>query len=512
MSANFQYSRILLKRSSQTGATPTINTGSTDFTDGTWIDTDIMDGELFLNTADDLLWVRTSNGILPISLSGGTTTVTGSQNVGTGAGVFKELNAGTLKFYSFSAGTNVTITTGATEITINATGGGGSGETNTMSSVGSGNSIFKQKTGVNFEIRSLSAGTNVTITTGDTITINASSSGGSGETNTASSVGVGNSIFKQKSGVDLEFRSLSAGTNITITTGDTITINSTGGGGAGSAVINGLNTYTGGSFSLTSVNISAATLSSLSVSGNTTLGSSSASSIVILNSGSSISDSVDYSSNRIVAGVSNSAIGAGSGNTINSNLRNVFVSGFNLTATNSDHSYFSNIVVTGTSQGNVYATNLYSGSTNLATIINNASSSITAGNYLGKSGSTTLSLTGVPVTLAFAISDETTQITSGTTAKLTIYAPKNMTLTSVKASLTQSGSTSSQFDINVNGSSILSTKLTIDANEFKSVDASVQPVISSASISEDAKITVDIDAAGTGAAGAKIYLLGYTII
>jgi hypothetical protein len=51
-----------------------------------------------------------------------------------------------------------------------------------------------------------------------------------GEVNTASNVGIGYGVFKQKSGVDLEFRSLSAGTNVTITTGDTIVISSTGGG------------------------------------------------------------------------------------------------------------------------------------------------------------------------------------------------------------------------------------------------------------------------------------------
>lgn len=57
---------------------------------------------------------------------------------------------------------------------------------------------------------------------------------GSGETNTVSTVGLGNSIFKQKVGVDFQFRSLSAGTNITLVTGDTITINSTATSGGSS--------------------------------------------------------------------------------------------------------------------------------------------------------------------------------------------------------------------------------------------------------------------------------------
>lgn len=66
------------------------------------------------------------------------------------------------------------------------------------------------------------------------------------------------------------------------------------------------------------------------------------------------------------------------------------------------------------------------------------------------------------------------------------------------------------FDINEGGASILSTKLSIDATEKTSTTAATPPVISDASLADDAEITIDIDQIGSTLAGtgAKIYLIG----
>jgi len=111
--------------------------------------------------------------------------------------------------------------------------------------------------------------------------------------------------------------------------------------------------------------------------------------------------------------------------------------------------------------------------------------------------------------IAIAISDETTAITTGT-AKATFRMPYAFTLTGVRASLsTASSSGLPTFDINEGGSTILSTKITIDATEKTSTTATTPPVISDTALADDAEITIDIDVAGTGAKGAKIYLIGY---
>ena len=113
-----------------------------------------------------------------------------------------------------------------------------------------------------------------------------------------------------------------------------------------------------------------------------------------------------------------------------------------------------------------------------------------------------------PTVLAVAVSDETTAITTGT-AKVTFRMPFAMTVTAVRASLAVASSSGlPTFDINEGGSTILSTKLTIDASEKTSTTAATAAVISDSALADDAEITIDIDTAGTGAKGAKVYLIG----
>ncbi len=122
--------------------------------------------------------------------------------------------------------------------------------------------------------------------------------------------------------------------------------------------------------------------------------------------------------------------------------------------------------------------------------------------------STGLIWQGPAEVIGIAVSDEETALTTGN-AKVTFRMPFAMTLTAVRASLsTASTSGLPTFDINEGGTTILSTKLTIDANEKTSTTAATAPVISDTALADDAEITIDIDVAGTGAKGAKVYLIG----
>lgn len=115
-----------------------------------------------------------------------------------------------------------------------------------------------------------------------------------------------------------------------------------------------------------------------------------------------------------------------------------------------------------------------------------------------------------PAVIPVACSDEATALTAGT-AKVTFRMPHAMTLTAVRASLTTAQTSGSIFtvDINAGGTSILSTKLTIDNTEKTSKTAATPAVISNAALADDAEITIDIDQIGDGTAkGLKVYLIG----
>lgn len=110
-----------------------------------------------------------------------------------------------------------------------------------------------------------------------------------------------------------------------------------------------------------------------------------------------------------------------------------------------------------------------------------------------------------------AVSDEITALSTGT-AKGTFRMPYAFTLTDIRATLTTAGTGGNlvTVDVNESGSTILSTKITIDASEKTSETASTAPVISDSALADDSEITIDIDQIDSGgvSAGLKIILIG----
>lgn len=108
----------------------------------------------------------------------------------------------------------------------------------------------------------------------------------------------------------------------------------------------------------------------------------------------------------------------------------------------------------------------------------------------------------------YAITDRTTDITTGT--KLVVRAPHGLTIKAVRASLeTASSSGTPTFNVLKNGTTIFSTKVTIDATERTSVTAATASVLSTTSIADDDELTFTVDTSGTGARGAIVTILGW---
>ena len=148
---------------------------------------------------------------------------------------------------------------------------------------------------------------------------------------------------------------------------------------------------------------------------------------------------------------------------------------------------------------------------------------VTSGGALGTPSSGTLTnCTGLPLaglatsakleTWALACSDETTALTVGV-GKVEFQMPYSFTVTDVMATVTTAatGGTLLTIDINEGGTSIISTKITLDASEKTSRTATTPAVISDSSLANNAVMTIDIDAVGSTIAGAglKVYIIGY---
>lgn len=120
------------------------------------------------------------------------------------------------------------------------------------------------------------------------------------------------------------------------------------------------------------------------------------------------------------------------------------------------------------------------------------------------------SMAGLPQEITLAITDEGTDLVTGT-GQLTFRMPYAMTLTEVRANVnTAPVGADIIVDINEGGTSVLSTKLSIDAGEKTSTTATTAAVISDSALADDAEITIDVDQIGstTAGKGLKVTLIG----
>jgi hypothetical protein len=106
--------------------------------------------------------------------------------------------------------------------------------------------------------------------------------------------------------------------------------------------------------------------------------------------------------------------------------------------------------------------------------------------------------------IVIPVGDESTALTTGTN-KVRFRMPYAATLLSVRANVntTPTGSTLI-VDINEAGTSVLGTKLSIDATETSSTTAASAATITDSSLADDAEISIDIDQIGSTVAGAGL--------
>lgn len=171
---------------------------------------------------------------------------------------------------------------------------------------------------------------------------------------------------------------------------------------------------------------------------------------------------------------------------------------------------------TGNSISNVETADIASGSktgsdTKLVTGTNTAADKLIKWNADGDAVDSTLDEdgSGHPVTLGFACSDETTDLTTG--EKVALDMPFAMTVTRVYASVkTAPTTTAIQVDVEDEGTSILNSVLSISTTANNGEQTSFSGAASSYALSKGDLLTIDVDQIGSGTAGAglKVFLVG----
>jgi hypothetical protein len=149
---------------------------------------------------------------------------------------------------------------------------------------------------------------------------------------------------------------------------------------------------------------------------------------------------------------------------------------------------------TNKTNGNGYELSVAGGGTNEDLILSRKGTGIVKGNYVP---------TGV------RLIDSATAIAADTSigGDWRLFG-KAFTVTGVRAFVDTAPTGLLTIDINEAGTTILSTKLTIDANEKTSATAATPAVISDSSIAADAIMTFDVDST-TGGSGLVVYIDGY---
>ncbi len=110
--------------------------------------------------------------------------------------------------------------------------------------------------------------------------------------------------------------------------------------------------------------------------------------------------------------------------------------------------------------------------------------------------------------IVIPVGDESTALTAGPN-KVRFRMPFPATLLAVRDSLNLAPTGSPLIvDLNEEGTSVLGTKLSIDATETSSTTAASAATITDSSLADNAEISIDIDQVGSTVAGAglKVYM------